>query len=77
MIRYVLLGLGLGNTSFWVYKSRKRYAKVWDHAGAMLLFKEKGGKITDIDGKALDLTIGKKTTAIYGIVDCCCTQKSV
>jgi 3'(2'), 5'-bisphosphate nucleotidase len=51
-----------------VYKSRTRYAKIWDHAGATLLFEEVGGKITDVDGKDIDWTAGRKLTANYGFV---------
>jgi len=35
-VRYVLLALGLGNASFWAYKSRTKFAQIGDHAGAML-----------------------------------------
>jgi 3'(2'), 5'-bisphosphate nucleotidase len=68
VLRYVTLALGNANTTFWAYKSRQRYAKIWDHAGAMLLFEEIGGKITDIDGKDIDLTAGRKISANYGFV---------
>jgi 3'(2'), 5'-bisphosphate nucleotidase len=66
--RWAALALGLGNVTVWVYKSRTRYAKIWDHAGATLLFEEVGGKITDVDGKDIDWTAGRKLTANYGFV---------
>lgn len=53
--RWATLALGLANFTVWVYKRRDRYAKIWDHAGAMLLFEEVGGKVTDVDGKPIDL----------------------
>ncbi|KAL1855360.1 hypothetical protein Daus18300_011078 [Diaporthe australafricana] len=68
VIRYVLLALNIGNTTFWVYKSRTRLAKIWDHAGAMLLFEEVGGKITDVDGKDINWSAGRQMVANYGIV---------
>ncbi|RYP68804.1 hypothetical protein DL771_006422 [Monosporascus sp. 5C6A] len=68
VVRYVVLGLGLANTTFWVYNTRTRLAKAWDHAGAMLLFEEVGGKITDVDGRDIDLTAGRKMAANYGFV---------
>ncbi|EMR68432.1 putative 3 -bisphosphate nucleotidase protein [Eutypa lata UCREL1] len=68
VLRYVVMGLGLANTTFWVYVSRGRLAKTWDHAGAMLLFEEVGGKITDVDGRPIDLTAGRKLSANYGFV---------
>ncbi|KAH7038067.1 putative aminopeptidase [Microdochium trichocladiopsis] len=66
--RWVTLALGLANVTVWVYKRRDRHGKVWDHAGAMMLFEELGGKITDIDGVPIDLTVGRKMTANHGFV---------
>ncbi|KAI0971887.1 carbohydrate phosphatase [Xylaria arbuscula] len=68
VLRWVALGLGLANVTVWVYKKRERTGKIWDHAGAMLLFEELGGKITDIDGKDIDLTAGRKLIANHGFV---------
>lgn len=68
VLRWVTLGLGLANMTVWVYKQRSRSGKIWDHAGAMLLFEEVGGKITDIDGKPIDLGVGRKMTANHGFV---------
>ncbi|KAI1497531.1 hypothetical protein F5X99DRAFT_361999 [Biscogniauxia marginata] len=68
VLRWVTLGLGLANVTVWVYKERERVGKIWDHAGAMLLFEEVGGKITDVDGKDIDLAVGRKMTANHGFV---------
>ncbi|KAK2682267.1 Inositol monophosphatase-like [Fusarium oxysporum f. sp. vasinfectum] len=68
VLRWAVLAMGLGNTTVWVYKRRDRYAKAWDHAGAMLLFEETGGKITDVHGKKIDLTAGRKISANFGFV---------
>ncbi|KAI1115113.1 carbohydrate phosphatase [Nemania sp. NC0429] len=68
VLRWVALGLGLANLTVWVYKGRGRVGKVWDHAGAMLLFEEVGGKITDVDGRDIDLSAGRKLTGNYGFV---------
>ncbi|KID96041.1 myo-inositol-1(or 4)-monophosphatase, partial [Metarhizium majus ARSEF 297] len=68
VLRWATLALGLGNTTVWVYKRRDRYAKVWDHAGAMLLFQETGGKITDVLGRPIDLAAGRKLSANFGFV---------
>lgn len=32
----------------------------WDHAGGVLIFEEAGGKVTDLDGKAIDFSKGRK-----------------
>lgn len=68
VVRWVSLALGSANVTVWVYKRRDRVAKIWDHAGAMLLFEEVGGKITDVDGKDIDLSAGRKMVANYGWV---------
>ncbi|KAJ9136910.1 Carbohydrate phosphatase [Pleurostoma richardsiae] len=66
--RWSALALGLGNMTVWVYRRPERRGKIWDHAGAMLLFEEVGGKITDIKGKDIDLSVGRKMTANAGFV---------
>lgn len=68
VIRWVLLALGVGNATWWVYKSRSRLAKIWDHAGAMLLFEEVGGRISDVDGEPISMVAGREMRANYGFV---------
>lgn len=66
--RWSALATGRANTTVWVYRRRDRHAKIWDHAGAMLLFEEVGGKITDVDGKPLDLLAGRILKNNFGFV---------
>lgn len=68
VLRWTVLAMGLGNTTIQIYKSRQRLAKIWDHAGAMLLYEETGGKITDVDGRPLNWTAGRKFVRNYGFV---------
>lgn len=68
VIRWVLLALGVGDATWWVYKERERLGKIWDHAGAMLLFQETGGKVTDVDGREVNFTANRKMTANWGFV---------
>ncbi|KAL2018969.1 hypothetical protein VTK56DRAFT_10194 [Thermocarpiscus australiensis] len=68
VLRWVALALGLGNMTVWVYRKRERCAKLWDHAGAMLLLEEVGGMITDVHGKQIDLNSGRKLKANFGFV---------
>ncbi|KAM3528759.1 hypothetical protein MY4038_005699 [Beauveria bassiana] len=68
VLRWTVLAMGLGDTTVQVYKSRQRLGKIWDHAGAMLLYEETGGKITDIDGKPLDWLAGRKFVRNFGVV---------
>ncbi|SPQ20666.1 03ee65f5-235a-4656-9d16-459c35188747 [Thermothielavioides terrestris] len=66
--RWAVMALGAANMTVWVYKKRDRYAKIWDHAGAMLLFEEVGGLVTDVHGKEIDLAAGRKLKANFGFV---------
>ncbi|TEA21354.1 3'(2'),5'-bisphosphate nucleotidase [Colletotrichum sidae] len=68
VLRWAVLGLGEANCTFWAYRRRDRLAKIWDHAGAMLLFEEVGGKVTDVDGNPVNLTAGRKMVANYGFI---------
>lgn len=68
VLRWAMLALGLGNVTVWVYKKKTRVGKVWDHAGAMLLFEEAGGKITDVLGRDIDLSKGRKMVENFGFV---------
>ncbi len=42
--------------------------KIWDHAGGSIIVEEAGGKVTDITGKSLDFSIGRKLLNNKGIV---------
>ncbi|KAK1828964.1 3',5'-bisphosphate nucleotidase [Podospora conica] len=67
--RWCALALGLGDVCVWVYSKRERFGKVWDHAGAMLIFEEVGGVVTDVDGKGIDVGGGRRTMgANFGFV---------
>ncbi|KAL1864820.1 hypothetical protein VTK73DRAFT_5632 [Phialemonium thermophilum] len=66
--RWTALAIGAANATVWVYRTRSYHAKIWDHAGAMLLFEEVGGKITDVDGRRIDLAAGRKLKGNFGFV---------
>ena len=68
VLRWAVLALGAANTTFWAYGTRTRRGKTWDHAGAMLLFEEAGGVITDVDGRPIDLAAGRTLDRNYGFV---------
>jgi 3'(2'), 5'-bisphosphate nucleotidase len=42
--------------------------KIWDHAGGVLVVEEAGGKVTDVDGKALEFTHGRELSANRGVI---------
>ncbi|KAK0651066.1 hypothetical protein B0T16DRAFT_403108 [Cercophora newfieldiana] len=68
VLRWVSLALKKSTYTVWIYDKPNRYAKIWDHAGAMLLFEEVGGVITDLDGKAIDFSTGRLLNANKGFV---------
>jgi 3'(2'), 5'-bisphosphate nucleotidase len=41
---------------------------IWDHAAGSLIVEEAGGRVTDIRGKALDFSTGRKLTRNRGII---------
>jgi 3'(2'), 5'-bisphosphate nucleotidase len=68
VMKYALLGLGMANCNIRIFKFRYYKSNIWDHAGGLLLFEEVGGKTTDLDGKELDLSNGRKMSDNYGFV---------
>ena len=41
---------------------------IWDHAAGSLIVEEAGGRVTDLQGVALDFTTGRKLTKNRGII---------
>ncbi|MBN2399370.1 MAG: 3'(2'),5'-bisphosphate nucleotidase, partial [Candidatus Aminicenantes bacterium] len=42
--------------------------KIWDHAAGSVIVEEAGGRVSDIDGKKLDFSMGKTLAANRGIL---------
>ena len=42
--------------------------KIWDHAAGSIIVEEAGGKVTDINGKPLDFSIGRELLKNKGII---------
>jgi len=42
--------------------------KVWDHAAGALIIEEAGGRVTDLDGRPLDVSTGRYLARSHGIV---------
>ena len=42
--------------------------KIWDHAGGVLIVKEAGGTVTDVDGRPLDFTRGSELVDNRGVI---------
>ncbi|MEE2673221.1 MAG: 3'(2'),5'-bisphosphate nucleotidase [Myxococcota bacterium] len=52
--------------------TRKDYReKIWDHAAGKLVVEEAGGRVTDVEGIALDFTHGRTLDANRGVVATC------
>ncbi len=45
--------------------------KVWDHAAGMILVEESGGVVTDVDGRPLDFTKGRRLEQNRGVLASC------
>ena len=54
-----------GDASFYLrIPGRKSYVeKIWDHAAGFIMVHEAGGKVTDIDGRPLNFTLGRTLDA--------------
>lgn len=52
--------------------TRKDYReKIWDHAAGSIVVEEAGGVVTDVDGKALDFSLGRQLDNNRGIIATC------
>lgn len=58
-----------GDASIYLRVPRGDYREnVWDHAAGCLIVTEAGGRVSDVEGKALDMTTGQRMTGNRGIV---------
>ncbi|EAZ92534.1 3'(2'),5'-bisphosphate nucleotidase [Crocosphaera chwakensis] len=48
------------------FKGKKE--NIWDHAAGVILVEEAGGKVTDLDGKPLDFSVGAKLSNNHGVL---------
>lgn len=62
--------LARGNASIYLrLPTRKGYEeKIWDHAAGALVVEEAGGRVTDVDGKPLDFSLGKTLAKNRGVI---------
>jgi 3'(2'), 5'-bisphosphate nucleotidase len=58
-----------GEASIYLRIPRGDYREnVWDHAAGLLIVEEAGGIVSDVDGRPLDLTTGRRMIANRGVV---------
>ncbi|MFO8035873.1 MAG: 3'(2'),5'-bisphosphate nucleotidase [Anaerolineales bacterium] len=67
--KYALLAAGKGEIYLRLLSEDRRdyREKVWDQAAGSLLVEEAGGKVTDLDGRRLDFSRGKRLLANRGL----------
>lgn len=68
--KYAVLSAGKGDLLLRLLSpSRPDYReKIWDQAAGSLVLEEAGGRITDLDGKALDFSTGRSLTNNRGVL---------
>ncbi|KAG6028360.1 hypothetical protein E4U40_001040 [Claviceps sp. LM458 group G5] len=67
-VRYAGLILGGGDLLIRLPRGENARSCVWDHAGAQLMFRELGGRVSDLDGKKVDFGRGRYLAANRGLV---------
>ncbi|KAK5169188.1 uncharacterized protein LTR77_006497 [Saxophila tyrrhenica] len=60
ILKYAALGLGRCSVCMRIFKFASWRSNMWDHAGGVLIFEEAGGKVTDLEGKRIDFSRGRK-----------------
>jgi 3'(2'), 5'-bisphosphate nucleotidase len=67
-MRYVALAVGGSDVLLRIPSKKSDRPYVWDHAGGHLIFSEVGGKITDLNGKAIDFGAGRALYQNWGLI---------
>ncbi|KAK9436361.1 myo-inositol-1(or 4)-monophosphatase [Metarhizium brunneum] len=67
-VRYAALIIGGGDFLVRIPSGREAWSCVWDHAGAQLIYREVGGRITDLDGREVDFSRGRYLSGNRGLV---------
>ncbi len=58
-----------GDASIYLRVPRGDYREnVWDHAAGYVIVNEAGGRVSDVEGKPLDMTTGQRMTGNRGVV---------
>lgn len=66
--KYAVLARGDGEIYLRMPTSAEYRENLWDQAAGSLVIEEAGGRVTDVDGRPLDFTCGRKLTGNQGIV---------
>ena len=68
--KYAILAAGQGDLMLRLLSPDRPYyrEKIWDQAAGSLVLEEAGGRISDLDGKALDFTTGRELKNNRGVL---------
>lgn len=66
--KYGLLARGDATIYLRIPTEKMYIENIWDHAAGTVIVEEAGGKVTDIEGKPLDYTLGKQLSRNRGIL---------
>jgi 3'-phosphoadenosine 5'-phosphosulfate (PAPS) 3'-phosphatase/SHS2 domain-containing protein len=66
--KYVVLAAGDADLLLRFPSSPGYRDAIWDHAAGSLIVEEAGGRLTDLDGRPLDFTAGRRLTRNTGII---------
>jgi 3'(2'), 5'-bisphosphate nucleotidase len=66
--KYAVVARGEASVYLRVPKGASYREKIWDHAAGMTVVESAGGRVTDLDGRNLDFTRGKRLTGNRGVV---------
>lgn len=66
--KYTVVARGDANIYLRLPVSETYQENIWDHAAGSLIVEEAGGVVSDINGKALDFSLGRTLIANKGIV---------
>ena len=66
--KYCSIARGAGDIYLRLPVKKDYQEKIWDHAAGDLLVREAGGMVSDINGKRLDFSIGRKLVNNKGVV---------
>lgn len=66
--KYCSIARGNGDVYLRLPVSETYEEKIWDHTSGSLLVEEAGGRVTDMNGKKLDFTLGRTLKGNKGVV---------
>jgi 3'(2'), 5'-bisphosphate nucleotidase len=67
-LRYIAIAVGGCNVLIKIPREASYRSKVWDHVGGMLIVEELGLTVSDLEGKPVDLTLGRTLSGCEGMI---------